>query len=65
MNPNTARSMRLPERAASLGYTWVPEMYPPMLHLAHASDKRLRDFFGEWPLPADLPSGTKPRATGI
>lgn len=65
MNQNTADSMRLPERAASLGYTWGPEMYPQVLNLTHAADRQLEDFFGDWPLSTRAPRGTTPRAAGI
>jgi hypothetical protein len=65
MNRNTARSMGLPERATSLGYTWGPKMYPQVINLTHAADRQLKDFFGEWPLPTEAPRGTTPRAAGI
>jgi len=65
MNPNTAEAMHLPERAEELGYKWGPELYPRMIHLTHATNTELIDFFGEWPLPIRSPRNVSPWTKGI
>jgi hypothetical protein len=62
LNRNTAAALDLPTRAEELAYRWRPEIYPQVFDLERGSDKALREFFGEWPLPTRLPRGVPPRA---
>jgi hypothetical protein len=65
LNQRTAATLALPERADQLGYRWRRDIYPHVVDLARAPVARLRDLFGDWPLPTRSPKGKKPRATGI
>jgi hypothetical protein len=58
-----AAALRLPARAAELGYTWGPDIYPRILQPGQATIGELRNAFGEWPLPGRKPIGAIVRAS--
>lgn len=59
----TARKLKLDKTSTKLGFgKWRPEIYPQVLDLQRCSNKRLKDFFGEWPLNTRKTRGRAPKA---
>lgn len=63
LNRNTATKLGLTAAAQELGFgRWGAGVYPPVIDIARCTDARLREWFGEWPLPTNKVRGRVPKA---
>lgn len=59
----TAEKLGLMKTSKKLGFgRWKPEIYPQVLDLQRAPIKRLKEFFGDWPLNTRKTRGRAPKA---
>lgn len=57
-----ATRLGLLEAAADIGIEWSPSLYPEPIHLETATETKLRQVVGSWPLPLKVAkAGARPR----